>query len=106
MARHNSVKMTVAQFLNKEWDIDVYDDIEERISIAFCGPCILTKKGKEKFEPLMNIWVEVWEDDCYALLFIDGRPDWKEKLDLAELLFNGFAGYISDERWHELFKED
>ena len=104
--RKDSVTMTVKEFLEKEFDIDIYDDVCEELGIVFCGPCELTEEGKNIFEPIMNCEVKVWEDDCQALLLIDKYADWESKLKLAKKLFIGFAGYISEDEWNKLFKED
>lgn len=98
--------MTVREFLDMEIDVDVVDDVEERIYIAFCGPCKLTDFGLEKFKPILDCEVEYWENYGQAAILLDKYEDWEEKLDLAELLFVGFAGYISDKVYKKLFKED
>ena len=98
--------MTVREFLAMEIDVDVVDDVEERVYIAFCGPCKLTKFGEEKFKDILDCTVTYWEKYCQAVINLDKYEDWEHKLDLAELLFVGFAGYIPDSQYKKLFKED
>ena len=99
-------EMTVREFLGMEIDVDMGDDIEDRVNIAFCGPCKLTEFGKERFVDILDCKVIYNEEYCYATICLDEYEDWEEKLDSAELLFVGFAGYIPDSQYKKLFKED
>ena len=42
-------KMTVREFIKRDDDIDVYDDVCEELGIAFCGPLELTPEGEKQF---------------------------------------------------------
>ena len=103
--------MRIRDLLKMEIDVDVYDDVCEELGIAFCGPCKLTKKGEDTFKDILDLQVDLVEDRIYggyecAVVNVDDEEGiWQKKLKLAKLLFNGFAGYISDERWNELFEE-
>lgn len=37
--------MKIAEFIKRENDLDVYDNVCEEIGIAFCGPLKLTAVG-------------------------------------------------------------
>ena len=99
------LEMSVKEFLEMDIDVDISDDIEERVDIAFCGPCELTDFGKERFADILDCKIRYYEDSCYAVICLDECEDWEEKLDSAELLFVGFAGYIADSLFKRLFKD-
>ena len=89
-----------------EDDIDVYDDYDERIGIAYCGTQ-LTEKGKEKFKEVLDFPISV-ADEC-VVIQTDGMGTDKEierKLNLAYAMFYGMAGYCSETVWNELFCDD
>lgn len=95
--------MEVREFIKRDIDVDVYDDVCESLSIGFVGPQKLTKKGEEHFEALLDFEIEVDEEECTAVVKIDG-PGWKEKLRLAKQFFVGAAGYCSDADYKRWFK--
>ena len=47
-------------------DIDVYDDYDERIGIAYCGTQ-LTNKGRERFEEVLDFPISA-DDNCVVIL--------------------------------------
>ena len=87
-------------------DIDVYDDYDERIGIAYCGTQ-LTEKGKEKFKEVLDFPISV-ADEC-VVIQTDGMGTDKEierKLNLAYAMFYGMAGYCPMTEYDELFYDD
>lgn len=97
--------MKIRDLLTKEIDIDCGDDYDESILIAFCGPQRLTEEGYRKFAPVLDCFCEVDEYDCSCVLKLDG-PDENEtkmRVKLANLLFYGAAGYISEDKIKKYF---
>ena len=93
--------MKVREIIGREIDIDVVDDVCESLCIGFTGPQELTKKGEEHFEDVLDFQVEVDEEECSAVVHIDG-PGWKKKLHMAKEFFVSAAGYCSEadyKRW-------
>ena len=93
-------------------DIDVYDDYDERIGIAYCGTQ-LTEKGKEKFKEVLDFPLFVvteYSPSCpYAVISTDDMGTDKEieqKLELAAAMFYGMAGYCPEKEWDELFYDE
>ena len=46
--------VTIEELLGEEVDIDIYDDYDERIGIAFCGPVELTREGEAYFKDILK----------------------------------------------------
>lgn len=97
--------MKVSEFIKMEIDIDVYDDVCEELSIAFCGPCKLTDEGKRHFAEVLEYDIELHNNGAYivGIVHVDA-PDgvWESRLEKAKEFFDSFAGFcpISDyERW-------
>lgn len=102
-------RITVAELLKMEVDIDVYDDYTEELGIAFCGPVELTEEGQKYFEPVLNLNVAMVMDYTgytdYGVVEIDELDNPEEALDMLCKLFNGLAGYCSDSLYKLWFKE-
>lgn len=101
---------TVREFIKKEVDIDIYDNVCEELGIAFCGPMTLTEEGEKHFAQILELKVEIYVDrEGYynALLYIDDEHEvvWKRRLKLAKEFFEGMAGYISEEKYQKWFVE-
>ena len=93
-------------------DIDVYDDYDERIGIAYCGTQ-LTEKGKEKFKEVLDFPVffanEISPSCPYIVITTDEMGTDEEierKLDLAAAMFYGMAGYCPENEYDELFHDE
>ena len=103
--------MTIRDLINQEIDIDVYDDVCEELSIAFCGPQMLTDDGEKEFADIMDYSVEI-NPHSYggypaAIVLIDDPDDsvWEYRLDRVKRFFYGAAGYCSCEDYDRWFKE-
>ena len=96
--------MKIREFINREDDIDVYDDVCEALGIAFCGPLKLTAEGKREFADVLDYDIDADEAYCCATVHIDG-PDWKSRLKRAKTFFYAAAGYCADSDYQKWFKE-
>lgn len=95
-------------------DIDVYDDYDESLGIAFCGGYILTDEGREHFKDALDINLEMGESGRYAIAHVnyfidpdidpDVDPD-DPKFALLKQLFYGIAGYCADSDFKRWFTE-
>ena len=103
--------MTIRDLIQQEIDIDVYDDVCEELSIAFCGPQALTDEGEKEFADIMDYEVEI--NPCSygglpaAIILIDDPDDavWEKRLERAKLFFESAAGYCSCSDYDRWFKE-
>ena len=99
------MKTTVREFLKEEIDIDVVDDIEDSLWIAFCGPMELTEEGEKYFADVLDLDVfPYWQGDR-AVVRLEGHKDWKRLLRKVKELFESLAGYCSEDDWDRWFKE-
>jgi len=97
--------MTVRNLLVMDTDVDVYDDYDERLGVAFCGPMALTDNGMEKFADALDLPVTLIEYSDSAPVAVVHVDDDVERLNLVTELFDSLAGmcYYKDyDRW---FKE-
>ena len=94
-------------------DIDVYDDYDESLGIAFCGGDVtLTDEGWEHFADVMGLDVEVY-DSCAVVNvgdLIDPDHDPDEDPDppvfaMVKKLFYTLAGYCAEENYDKYVKE-
>jgi len=97
---------TVRELLAKEIDIDVVDDIDCSIYIAFCGPQKLTAEGEAHFAPVMNIECKVFDDEILLCVDDDTEDGWKKNHKLLHQLFYGAAGYMAEDKYKLYFAEE
>lgn len=103
-------KMTVREFIAMDIDnIDVYDDVEDEIGVAFYGPLELTKEGKEHFSEVLNyeivILVPPGHPSCAMVLTDRNDGDkWKHRSRKAKEFFYAAAGCYA-EKYYSWFKE-
>ena len=94
----------VKDLLEQDVDIDVYDDVCDDLAIAFCGPMELTDEGKERFKTALELPIHLCTD--YVLVEVDDEDEnvmW-DRLNNAKELFEGMAGFCSEENWNKWFK--
>lgn len=96
--------MKVREFIRREDDIDVYDDVCEELGIAFCGPLKLRAEGRLEFIDVLNYEIDVDEAHCCAIVHVDG-PNWKSRLKRAKTFFYAAAGYCADDDYQRWFLE-
>ncbi len=104
--------MKVREFV-KEWeneahsDVDVYDNVCEEIGIAYCsGGYKLTREGEEHFKEVLDYDIEVFEDDCVAIVDVNGEEGvWQKKLKKAKTFFYAIAGYCAEEDFDRWFAD-
>ena len=84
----------VKDLLPEECDIDVVDDYDESLWIAFCGPATLTEEGQRHFANALEVPVEVKLGcDEPATIKVDGLK--KAVRQEVSDLFYALAGYCS-----------
>lgn len=91
--------MTVRELMAMCIDIDVYDDYNESLGIAYCGPMALTDEGEKEFGKAMDLEVSVPYD--VAIVHVN---DDEELLDIVVRLFCAAAGYCSESEWAKWFE--
>lgn len=96
--------MKIKDFIKMEIDIDVYDNVEESLAIAFCGPAELTAEGKRKFAEALEYNIDV--DERYGAAVVDvDAPNWRHRLNEAKAFFYAAAGYCTETNYDKWFKE-
>ena len=106
-------KMTVREFIKRDDDIDVYDDVCEELGIAFCGPLELTPEGEKQFSEVMGYEIEIipgeetWSGLDHAIVHVDDADDktWKRRLRKAKEVFESAAGMCPADDYDTWFKE-
>lgn len=101
------IKMKVSELLEKEIDIDVYDNVCEELGIAFCGPVELTETGREKFGEALDyeVVLHFYPQQTVAVVDVDGEEGvWQKKLALAKDLFESMAGFCTEDEYEAWFK--
>lgn len=101
--------MKVKDFIKLEEDIDVYDNIDESLAVAFCGAQELTRKGREHFEIALNLDIEIDRSgsvpvavvDCHDMFFKENEEYYLEQ---AKEFFYSAAGYCADSDYKRWFK--
>ena len=98
--------MIIKDFIKKEIDIDVYDDVTDELAIAFCGPLILTEAGEKEFSDVLDYEIE--EHSNCAIVHVDDADEnvWKKRLNRAIVFFNSAAGYCSVSEYEKWFQDD
>lgn len=102
--------MKVREFIKKEIEIDVYDDVCEDLGIAFCGPLELTEAGKNYFAETLKYDIEIlpapagYGYGC-AIVKVDGK-NWRHKLRNAKEFFDSAAGMCAWDDYEKWFKEE
>ncbi len=96
--------MTVRDLLKQEIDIDVYDDYDERLGIAFCGPMELTKEGEKTFKDVLDLNVRLVNVGQFTNAIVETEDD-EGLTQVACDLFVALAGYCSCEDYDAWFKE-
>jgi len=100
-------EMFTQSFAEQYGDIDMYNDYDDWC-IAFCGPVELTDEGKAEFAQALELEVSLVTDTLYSdygVIEINDRPDCEKMKKLTSRLFNGAAGYCSEENYSKWFKE-
>ena len=102
--------MTIRDLIQMEIDIDVYDDVCEELSIAFCGPQPLTEEGKKKFADIMDYPVKISNSSygTIAVVNIDDPDEkvWTRRLAKAKKFFDSAAGYCACSDYDRWFGKD
>lgn len=96
--------MDVEEFITRDVDVDVTDDVCESLCIAFVGPLELTEEGKEHFADVLDYEIDLDEREGAATLILDNSKFWKEKLRKATEFFQSAAGYCSEDDYNRWFK--
>lgn len=96
------VKIKLKDFIAMEVDIDVVDNINESLYIAYCGPMKLTKKGEDEFRDILDLNITICKD--IAIVDVANTTNWPWKLKIARKFFHSIAGYCACDdydRWFE-----
>lgn len=106
--------MTLGEFITKySGDIDVYDDYDESLGIAFCGGDVaLTDEGEKHFADVMGLDVELYTSCAVVNVNDLIDPDLDPDVDpddpifaKVKELFYTFAGYCPEENYNKYVKE-
>lgn len=96
--------MKIKDFIKKDIDIDVYDNVCEELGIAFCGAMELTEEGKKKFAKVLEYDIEINQKYGYAVVDIN-YDDWEDRLKEVKAFFYALAGYCRADNYDKWFRE-
>ena len=99
------LKMKVKELIKQEMDVDVYDDYNEELGIAFCGPCKLTAQGKDRFAWVLEQEIDMFDDAHGILTGIVHAENEEEVLKYCEF-FEAAAGYCGEYAYGLYFDEE
>lgn len=95
--------MTVRDLIQQDIDIDVYDDVDESLGIAFCGPLALTEDGELHFEEALGLEISLVNNVAIVGVDDDDEKTWKRRLKIAKEFFEAAAGYCLDVDFQKWF---
>lgn len=100
--------MKVKDLLEMEICVDVYDNVCEKLGIAFDGPMELTEAGKKKFAEVLEYDVTFANSGSFLNAIVDvddeDEDEFERKLEAAKELFEGMAGWCTVDEYDEWFK--
>lgn len=96
-----TIKTTIRDFLQGEFDMDVCDDYSDDLYIAFCGPAKLTPIGQKRYEDVLDLPVRLYAD-CAEIL-LDDREDCEQLERKCKDLFESLAGWCTDKQYRTWF---
>lgn len=97
--------MDVEEFITRDIDVDVTDDVCEEIYTAFVGPLALTEEGKRHFGDVLDFEIDLDEKEGVAVLILDNSAAWEKKLRKANAFFLSAAGCCSETDYKRWFVE-
>lgn len=92
--------MKVRDLLTIDIDIDVYDDYDERLGIAFCSGYTLTSIGEKVFEKALDLPISSIRNDVCIIHCETGK-----EASMARDFFESIAGYCSSSDFDKWFME-
>lgn len=95
--------MKVRDLIKMDVDIDVYDDYDERLGIAYCYGYKLTEEGEERFKDALELDVEIRNGfgEAIALVHCETGKEATKAMDF----FNSLAGWCSVKQFDKWFQE-
>lgn len=92
--------MKVRELLNMDVCIDVADDYDERLWIAFDGAISLTEIGMDVFREALDLKVKLTTSSDALILCKNAK-----EAEVAKELFESLAGYCTEDEWELWFEE-
>ena len=93
--------MKVRDLIKTDIDIDVYDDYDERLGIAYCYGYKPTEEGERHFKEALDMEVEI-KDGLGGAVAIVHCENGKEATRAMDL-FNALAGWCSIDDFYKWF---
>lgn len=97
--------MTIAEMIKKDITIDMYDDYNEELGMAFVGPLGLTAEGKKRFRWVLGQEVETSGSESDPD-YIEGivHVESGDEVAAYKEFFEAAAGYCGEYLYSHLFK--
>lgn len=92
--------MKVKDLLAMDICVDVADDYDERLWIAFDGAVNLTEIGVDVFKEALDLEVKLTTPSDALILCKNAK-----EAEIAKELFESLAGYCTEDEWELWFKE-
>lgn len=97
-------RMSFMDFIERDGEHDVYDDVCDGIGVCYCGGMKLTDEGKKEFAEILECELDVCDEESLATFLIDECKDWKRKYKVAKAFFWSAAGYCVDDDFNKWFE--
>lgn len=98
-------RIKIGELITWPIDIDVCDDYDERVFVAFCGPLELTEAGEREFADVLERDAIISRDSRDCINFASLPAETVTEAERLRVFFHSAAGYCSDEKWHMWFKD-
>lgn len=94
------MKMKVRDLLAMDVCVDVADDYDERLWIAFDGAVSLTEIGGDVFKEALDLEVKLTTPSDALVICRNAR-----EAETVKELFESLAGYCTEDEWELWFEE-
>ena len=95
--------MKVRELIKTNIDIDVYDDYDERLGIAYCYGYGVTEEGEKRFKKALDMDVELVNGFGGTVGIVHCETG--KEATRAMNFFNALAGWCSSEDFDKWFTE-
>lgn len=98
------MEIKVRDLLREECDVDVIDDYDESLWIAFCGPIHLSEEGERRFEDALDVVIEFSIGGGTVTARLNNEKSYVRRA--VKDLFESAAGFCSESDWNKWFNEE
>ena len=94
--------MKVRDLITMDMDIDVYDDYDERLGIAYCYGYRLTKEGEKHFAKALDMEIKIHNTAVFQAATV--HCDTGKEASIAKEFFDSLAGFCPADEFDKWFE--